>query len=419
MGRNVGCLQPGGSRPALSAARRRHKLTRFTDDEMHAQAQPRRGIGAAGAGPIGRMSRKKTSGRAATAVENLTEPAAAAELERLAAEIAKHDIAYHQQDAPTISDADYDALRQRNAAIEERFPNLVRADSPSKRVGAAPSEKFAKVRHRVPMLSLDNAFERRRRARFRRPRAALPRSERRSEPVTITAEPKIDGLSASLRYEDGVFVLGATRGDGVEGEDITRQSAHARRHPAAPARQVPDVFEVRGEVYMTHEDFAALNKRQTDAGKPAVRQSAQCRGRLGAPARSVRSPRRARCTSSPTRGARSSELPGETQWRDAARLQEMGLSRPTRSGKALRHGRGCCSTFYHDIERQARRPRLRHRRRRLQSRPARLAGAARLRVTRAALGDRAQILRRAGRDRAARISTFRSAARACSRRSRS
>ena len=166
------------------------------------------------------MTRKKKAEPAEVAVEQLGEHDAAAELERLAAEIAKHDRAYYQDDAPSISDADYDALRRRNAALEARFPALVRADSPSKRLGAAPSDKFAKVRHRVPMLSLDNAFEDDditsfvdRIGRF----LGLPAEER----IAMTAEPKIDGLSSSLRYERGKFVLGATRGDGAEGEDVT------------------------------------------------------------------------------------------------------------------------------------------------------------------------------------------------------
>ena len=212
------------------------------------------------------MSRKATGGRAAAPVEKLTESEAVAELERLAAEIAKHDVAYYQNDAPTISDAAYDALRQRNTAIEARFPALIRPDSPSKRLGAAPSQKFEKVRHRVPMLSLDNAFEDDSIAGFFdriRRFLGLPAEE----PIAMTAEPKIDGLSSSLRYERGRFVLGATRGDGFEGENVTRNLLTLDDIPKH-VRGMPDVFEVRGEVYMSHEDFAAMNERQSAAGRP-------------------------------------------------------------------------------------------------------------------------------------------------------
>jgi DNA ligase (NAD+) len=200
-------------------------------------------------------------------VEKLTSTEAEKELDRLAAEIAEHDRRYHAEDAPTISDADYDALRNRNAAIEQRFPLLVRADSPSHRVGAAVSAKFAKVVHAKPMLSLDNAFTDEDVQEFTlRVRRFLGLKE--DDDLAITAEPKIDGLSASLRYEDGVFVRGATRGDGTEGEDIT---ANLKTIPDIPLRlsgKPPKVLEVRGEVYMTHKDFAALNKRQEKDGKP-------------------------------------------------------------------------------------------------------------------------------------------------------
>ncbi|TCD15233.1 NAD-dependent DNA ligase LigA [Oricola cellulosilytica] len=200
------------------------------------------------------------------AAESLTEQQAEAELARLAAEIAEHDARYHREDAPTISDAEYDALKQRNLAIEARFPHLKRADSPSEAVGATVSEKFEKVRHRVPMLSLDNAFSdedvRDFAARVRR-FLKLPEDA----PLRLTAEPKIDGLSLSLRYENGALVHAATRGDGAVGENVT---ANARTIGDIPERlkgDVPEVMEVRGEVYMTKDDFAALNARQTEAGK--------------------------------------------------------------------------------------------------------------------------------------------------------
>lgn len=191
---------------------------------------------------------------------------ASAELERLAREIAEHDRHYHSEDAPLISDAQYDALRQRNAAIEAHFPALIRPDSPSFRVGAAPAEKFAKVVHAVPMLSLDNIFADSEVAEFcSRVRRFLGLKE--SDPLVITAEPKIDGLSASLRYENGVFVQGATRGDGSEGEDITANLKTIKDIPLRLSGSAPALFEVRGEVYMAHRGFEALNKRQEAAGK--------------------------------------------------------------------------------------------------------------------------------------------------------
>lgn len=201
-------------------------------------------------------------------VEDMSKEEAAAELERLAKEIAHHDVAYYREDAPSISDAEYDALRQANTAIELHFPDLVRPDSPSLRIGAAPSEKFAKVRHRVPMLSLSNAFDegdvRDFVARIRRFLALAA-----DEPVEFTAEPKIDGLSMALRYEEGRFVQGATRGDGIEGEDVTANLRTIRDIPQRlKGNGFGRVMEVRGEVYMTHADFARLNERQVADGKP-------------------------------------------------------------------------------------------------------------------------------------------------------
>ncbi len=200
-------------------------------------------------------------------VDKLTSVEADKELARLAREIAEHDRHYHAEDAPKISDADYDALRRRNAAIEERFPLLVRPDSPSHRVGARPSEKFAKVAHAKPMLSLDNAFADEDVADFAaRVRRFLGLKE--DDELAFTAEPKIDGLSASLRYENGVFVQGATRGDGSEGEDITANLRTLKDIPLRLSGKPPAVLEVRGEVYMTHANFAALNTRQEKDGKP-------------------------------------------------------------------------------------------------------------------------------------------------------
>jgi DNA ligase (NAD+) len=200
------------------------------------------------------------------AVEALTEAQARAELKRLAAEIAGHDRRYYQEDRPTISDAAYDALRQRNAAIERRFPALIRPGSPSQRVGARPAGPFAKVRHAVPVLSLDSVLRDEEVMEFV---ARIRRLLRLGDETPIfNAEPKIDGLSISLRYENGRLVNGATRGDGLEGEDVT---ANVRTLADVPVRlvgrEVPAVCEVRGEVYMTKSEFLALNKRQEASGR--------------------------------------------------------------------------------------------------------------------------------------------------------
>ena len=197
---------------------------------------------------------------------NLTEAQAKAELKRLASEIAAHDKRYYQQDAPTVTDAEYDALRRQNAAIEARFPELIRSDSPSRRVGAAPAGKFRKVRHAVAMLSLDNAFAEQDVVDFvARIRRFLKLND--DEKIVFSAEPKIDGLSMSLRYQDGELVTAATRGDGAEGEDVT---ANIRTLKDVPQRlkgkNVPAICEVRGEVYMTKGAFLALNERQKTSG---------------------------------------------------------------------------------------------------------------------------------------------------------
>jgi DNA ligase (NAD+) len=193
-----------------------------------------------------------------------SEAQAANRLMRLAKEIARHDKLYHDQDAPEISDAAYDALVRENRELEARFPHLVRADSPSARLGAAPTGALAKVAHARPMLSLDNAFSDEEVREFvRRVRRFLNLAA--DEPVAMTAEPKIDGLSCSLRYERGRLVLGATRGDGSIGEDVT---ANVRTIADIPQQiaAAPEVLEVRGEVFMSKADFEALNERQEAAG---------------------------------------------------------------------------------------------------------------------------------------------------------
>ena len=201
------------------------------------------------------------------AVEDLSEDQARAELERLAAEIAHHDALYHGKDRPEISDADYDALKRRNDAIEARFPELVREDSPSRRVGAAPSVTFAPVVHARPMLSLDNTFSDEDVADFvasvYRFLGRLP-----DDSIAFTAEPKIDGLSMSLRYENGRLVTAATRGDGTTGENVTANILTIPEIPRQLPAGAPAVVEVRGEVYMAKSAFLALNAQMEAEGKP-------------------------------------------------------------------------------------------------------------------------------------------------------
>jgi DNA ligase (NAD+) len=191
---------------------------------------------------------------------------ARAEHDALGREIAEHDRRYYEEDAPTVSDADYDALRQRYEALEARFPELRTSESLTQKVGAKASEKFAKVRHRVPMLSLANGFAeadvREFVERIRR-FLALPAEA----PLVFTAEPKIDGLSLSLTYEKGRLVTAATRGDGAIGEDVTANARTVRDIPQElRGKDVPDLAEIRGEIYLTHEDFAEINARQAAAG---------------------------------------------------------------------------------------------------------------------------------------------------------
>lgn len=200
-------------------------------------------------------------------VESLSEAQARRELARLATEIKLADAAYYKEDDPHLSDAEYDALRARNTAIEERFPHLKRSDSPSERVGAEVSEAFSKVQHGVPMLSLDNAFSDEDVAEFvARIRRYLGLDE--EERLVITSEPKIDGLSLNLTYEAGKLVRAATRGNGQVGEDVTANARTVEGIPEELAgKDWPEKIEIRGEVYMTGEAFTALNATQEEAGK--------------------------------------------------------------------------------------------------------------------------------------------------------
>jgi DNA ligase (NAD+) len=205
------------------------------------------------------------TGRAEKAVSQLTPEEAKAELARLAEEIAEHDRLYYQDDAPKISDADYDVLRRRNTEIEAAFPELIRADSPSERIGAAPAARFEKIRHAVPMLSLGNAFTEDDVSDFvARIRRFLGHAE--DAELAFVAEPKIDGLAVNLRYEKGKLVLGATRGDGAEGENVTANIRTLKDIPPTLKGKFPDTVEVRGEVYMSHADFTAMNARQEKEG---------------------------------------------------------------------------------------------------------------------------------------------------------
>ncbi len=257
-------------------------------------------------------------------VEELSETQAKAELARLAEEIAAHDAHYHQRDTPIISDAQYDALRQRNAALEARFPHLQRADSPSLRVGGAVLDGFEKSTHARPMLSLDNAFSADDVTDFcdstRKFLGLIP-----DEPLHFSAEPKIDGVSATLRYEDGVFVSGATRGDGFTGENITGNLRTLRDIPLRlHGSIVPNVIDVRGEVYISHDDFAALNVRQEADGKPAFmnpRNAAAGSLRQLDPAITAQRPLRFFAYA----WGEISDFPADTQMRMIGRFKDWGL----------------------------------------------------------------------------------------------
>jgi DNA ligase (NAD+) len=215
---------------------------------------------------MARTANKTAKTKTLADVTKLTKAQAKVELKRLALELEGHDKRYYQDDAPSVTDAEYDALRQRYNAIEKRFPEFVTSESPSQKIGAQPSGRFAKVRHAVPMLSLDNAFAEQDVLDFAaRIRRFLKLGE--DEKITFSAEPKIDGLSMSLRYEDGELVTAATRGDGSEGEDVTANIRTIKQVPQQlKGKHIPKICEVRGEVYMTKQAFLALNERQKAAG---------------------------------------------------------------------------------------------------------------------------------------------------------
>ncbi|MDY0958257.1 NAD-dependent DNA ligase LigA [Sphingomonas sp. CFBP8993] len=216
-----------------------------------------------------------------------TDLEAAAQLNSLAREIAHHNRLYHTDDAPEISDADYDALVRRNTAIETAFPHLIRSDSPNTQVGAAPAAHLAKVPHARPMTSLDNAFTDEEVEEFvGRVRRYLKLAE--DEPVTLTAEPKIDGLSCSLRYVDGRLVQALTRGDGAIGEDVTENVRTIADIPHTLPADAPNVFEVRGEVYMSKADFAALNARLAQEAAETGKEARQFANPRNAAAGSLR-----------------------------------------------------------------------------------------------------------------------------------
>lgn len=278
-------------------------------------------------------------------VEELSKPDAAVELEALAAEIAEHDRRYHQEDAPIISDAEYDALIQRNQALESRFPDLVRADSPSKRVGAAPAQGFAKVRHPRPMLSLSNAFGETDIEDF------LARIRRflnlgAEEEVEVVAEPKIDGLSVSVLYRRGRYERAATRGDGTEGEDITRNMATLDDLPQELPGDVPEVLEVRGEVYMRRSDFLDLNRRQEERGEKVFanpRNAAAGSLRQLDPSITARRP----LSLFMYAAGDHSEVISETQWGFLDRLEAWGFN--VNPDRRLCRNRDEILTFYREM----------------------------------------------------------------------
>jgi DNA ligase (NAD+) len=258
-----------------------------------------------------------------------TDPEAADELERLAVEIGRHNRLYHTDDAPEISDADYDALVRRNRTIEAAFPHLIRADSPDIQVGAAPAAHLAKVRHARPMTSLDNAFSDEEVEEFvGRIRRFLKIAD--DEPVALTAEPKIDGLSCSLRYENGTLVQALTRGDGTTGEDVTANVRTIDDIPQQLNGDAPAVFEVRGEVYMAKTAFAELNARLLAEAEAAGKEPRRFANPRNAAAGSLRQKDAAVTASRPLRflthgWGEASDIPAATQTDLVALLRAWGL----------------------------------------------------------------------------------------------
>lgn len=270
---------------------------------------------------------------------DITEADAANELMRLAKQIAHHDRLYHAEDAPEISDPEYDALVRRNAALEAEFPHLVREDSPSRKVGhTATASPLSKVTHEVRMMSLDNAFNAEEVEEWvARVRRFLSLSE--DDPVAFTAEDKIDGLSCSLRYEKGALVRAATRGDGQVGEDVTPNVAHIADIPQQLSGDAPDVFEIRGEVYMGRADFEALNARLMDDARAAAEEKGEELD--AAKVRQFANPRNAAAGSLRQKDAEvtaqrplkfwahgwgaASDVPGETQEAVMRRIAEWGV----------------------------------------------------------------------------------------------
>ncbi|RUN76333.1 NAD-dependent DNA ligase LigA [Sphingomonas sp. TF3] len=283
-----------------------------------------------------------------------TDDTAATELARLAEVIAHHNRLYHTDDAPEISDADYDALVRRNAAIEAAFPHLVRSDSPSVQVGAAPAAHLAKVAHARPMTSLDNAFTDEDVADFvGRVRRFLALPE--DAPVELTAEPKIDGLSCSLRYENGQLVQALTRGDGQVGEDVTANVRHIADIPQSLPADAPAIFEVRGEVYMAKADFAALNARLLAEAEGTGKEARQFANPRNAAAGSLRQKDAAVTATRPLRffawgWGEASALPGATQSGVIAAIRDWGF--PVAQGFAHAATAADALAVYRTIEHQ-------------------------------------------------------------------